>query len=116
MSLDEMTRRLKRARLMQSNVTRFSRVEETSPVSLESGKKQQQVSPKKVREAVGFTDLYSSRFTAETKGKVIHIHGRGFGHGVGMCQWGARGMAEAGKNHLAILEHYYRGVRVKRIY
>jgi stage II sporulation protein D len=116
MSLDEMTKRLKRARLTKSNVTAFSRMEETSPVRLESGKQRQQLSPKRIREAVGFSELYSSRFTAETAGKTIHIHGRGFGHGVGMCQWGAKGMAEAGKDHYQILEHYYRGVRVKRIY
>jgi stage II sporulation protein D len=116
MSLEEMSERLERARLTRSKVTSFSRKEETSAVKLESGKKQQQVSPQEIRAAVGFSDLYSARFTAETKGKTIHIHGRGFGHGVGMCQWGARGMADAGKTHVQILAHYYRGVRVRRIY
>jgi SpoIID/LytB domain protein len=85
-------------------------------VRLDAGKKQSQVSPAKVREALGLTKLYSSRFTAETKGKTIHIHGRGFGHGVGMCQWGAKGMADSGKSYGQILAHYYRGVRLKRIY
>jgi stage II sporulation protein D len=116
MSLEEMSERLGRARLTHSPVTRFSREEETSAVKLESGKKRQQLSPQDVRAAVGFSDLYSSRFTAETEGKTIHIHGRGFGHGVGMCQWGARGMADAGKSYREILGHYYRGVLVKRIY
>ena len=37
------------------------------------------------------------------------LHGGGYGHGVGMCQHGAMGMAEAGKSHAQILRHYYRG-------
>ena len=106
---------LERAHLVRGKVTRFSRAEETSSVELEAGRKQQ-LSPTDIRAAVGFTDLYSSRFTAETKGKTIHIRGRGFGYGVGMCQWGAKGMADAGSDHREILGHYYRGVRVRRIY
>lgn len=35
--------------------------------------------------------------------------GRGWGHGVGMCQWGAKGQAEQGKDYREILEHYYPG-------
>ena len=44
------------------------------------------------------------------------VVGAGFGHGVGMCQWGARGQAERGLSHVEILKHYYRGAEVKRIY
>ncbi len=36
--------------------------------------------------------------------------GSGWGHGVGMSQWGARGMAERGHTFRDILLHYYRGV------
>lgn len=38
--------------------------------------------------------------------------GSGWGHGVGMSQWGARGMAAAGHNYEQILGHYYRGTSV----
>jgi SpoIID/LytB domain protein len=38
--------------------------------------------------------------------------GGGYGHGVGMSQWGARGMAAAGNNHAQILSHYYSGATV----
>jgi stage II sporulation protein D len=38
--------------------------------------------------------------------------GRGFGHGVGMSQWGAYGMALRGKSHAEILRHYYRGAEL----
>ena len=44
------------------------------------------------------------------------FEGRGSGHGAGLCQWGARIFAEQGKDYRAILEHYYPGTEVERIY
>ncbi len=44
------------------------------------------------------------------------LRGAGFGHGVGMCQTGAIGMAEAGHDYHAILRHYYNGAEVRRVY
>jgi stage II sporulation protein D len=41
--------------------------------------------------------------------------GRGFGHGVGMSQWGAQGMALGGANYEQILKHYYRGIALTNI-
>lgn len=40
------------------------------------------------------------------------FQGRGHGHGVGLCQWGARGMALAGKSAAEILHHYYPGAQI----
>lgn len=42
------------------------------------------------------------------------VLGAGFGHGVGLSQYGARGMAERGFSHARILAHYYRGTRLQR--
>lgn len=42
----------------------------------------------------------------------IVINGRGLGHGVGMSQWGAQGMAEQGKTFEQILRHYYTGINL----
>ncbi len=41
--------------------------------------------------------------------------GRGFGHGVGMSQWGAQGMALKGANYEQILKHYYQGIALTHI-
>ena len=41
--------------------------------------------------------------------------GKGFGHGVGMSQWGAQGMALNGANYEQILKHYYRGIALTNI-
>jgi stage II sporulation protein D len=44
------------------------------------------------------------------------FQGRGWGHGVGMCQWGSKGMADAGHSAADILRHYYPGATLQRIY
>lgn len=51
----------------------------------------------------------------ETDGKLIFTDGRGWGHGVGMCQCGAEGMAREGNNAEEILEHYYPGSKILKI-
>lgn len=45
-----------------------------------------------------------------------HFRGGGFGHGVGLCQHGAMGMALAGRDHQAILRHYYPGARLESLW
>lgn len=44
------------------------------------------------------------------------MKGRGWGHGVGMSQWGAKALAEQGYNYIQILKHYYQGVELKKVY
>jgi len=48
--------------------------------------------------------------------EVRFVDGRGYGHGVGMCQYGADGMARAGKNAVQILLYYYPGAHLERAY
>jgi SpoIID/LytB domain protein len=50
------------------------------------------------------------------KGTEIQFVGQGFGHGVGMCQFGAQSMARTGANSLLILRTYYPGAAVVRAY
>ena len=46
-------------------------------------------------------------------GFQLLVRGQGYGHGVGMSQWGAHGLAEQGADFRAILSHYYRGADVR---
>jgi len=46
---------------------------------------------------------------------IFQINGGGYGHGIGMCQWGAIGRARAGQNFRTILEIYYPGTTIGRI-
>jgi len=47
---------------------------------------------------------------------VLVFEGRGFGHGVGMSQYGAQGMAMRGRQARDILMHYYPGAVIERAY
>jgi stage II sporulation protein D len=67
----------------------------------------------KLREIVGYTKLPSTLFEIkDSENDRIVFSGKGSGHGVGLCQWGAKGMAEEGKNYREILEFYYPGATV----
>ena len=65
---------------------------------------------KEVREKL---NLKSSDFTWYRKGKDIVITTKGYGHGVGMSQYGANGMAKEGKTYKDILAHYYKDISIK---
>lgn len=54
-------------------------------------------------------------FASKKQGNGLFLKGRGWGHGVGMCQWGAKGMADAGMGYKNIISHYYQGIRLVKI-
>lgn len=59
--------------------------------------------------------LDSSDFTWTRANGVVTIETKGWGHGVGMSQYGADGMAKAGKTYDKIVEHYYQGIEIAGI-
>jgi stage II sporulation protein D len=70
-----------------------------------------------VRQRVGYTRLRSLDFeVAEAGGGDLHIAGRGFGHGAGLCQWGAKVLADQGQDYRGILRHYYPGTELQALY
>lgn len=71
------------------------------------------VSSAEMRTALASYGVYSPRFSIEVRGQRLFISGRGHGHGVGMCQWGARGLAQEGKTCEQILRHYYSGAKIE---
>jgi len=58
--------------------------------------------------------IRSTLFAMERMGSRIRFYGRGWGHGVGMCQWGAKGMAERGANYRQILQYYYPQTKIEK--
>ena len=69
-----------------------------------------------IRRALSETHLYSSAFDVEKKDDKFILHGKGWGHGVGLCQIGAAVMGELGYSYDEILLYYYRGADIKRLY
>ncbi|MCZ6542410.1 MAG: SpoIID/LytB domain-containing protein [Planctomycetota bacterium] len=60
--------------------------------------------------------LWSSHITVTFNGPTATLQGRGYGHGVGMCQYGAEALARSGQNHQAILAWYYPGAGLVQAY
>lgn len=60
------------------------------------------------------TILPSSFFKVSKEKDQWVIKGKGFGHGVGMCQMGVRARAQAGQSYVEILSHYYPGITLER--
>lgn len=64
------------------------------------------------REMRSIFNLNSTNFNFIQKGNEIEIVTTGYGHGVGMSQWGAEGMADEGYNYKEILKHYFTDVDI----
>lgn len=62
------------------------------------------------------TLIRSGDLEIEVKGLNVVIHGRGFGHGVGMCQFCAKAMAERGDTWQAMMVRFYPGAKIERAY
>jgi len=74
-----------------------------------------EISAKDFREAVGTKLIRSTNFTVSVKDGAARFDGVGWGHGVGLCQWGAYFMAKEGKSVQQILSYYYPGSRVEGV-
>ena len=67
---------------------------------------------KDFRQMLGPNELRSTRFESSIKWNKLMVKGSGWGHGAGMCQWGAYGMARKGKKADEILKYYYPGAEI----
>ena len=73
------------------------------------------VSGNELRRILGYDKLKSARFTVAFDDGTFTFSGRGAGHGVGMCQWGAKGMADKGYLYRQILGFYYPGLFIRNM-
>lgn len=73
-----------------------------------------EVSAPSLRLAIGSEKMRSTLLdSVSLEGDKLHMQGRGFGHGVGMSQWGAWIMAQRGKTAQEIITYYFKGVNIK---
>lgn len=68
------------------------------------------------RERLGYGKLKSLQFQLAPSSSGWAITGTGFGHGAGLCQWGAKVLADQGKDFKQILAHYYPGTELQLLY
>jgi stage II sporulation protein D len=65
------------------------------------------------RSLVGYSKVKSTKFEVEKVTERFVFRGKGFGHGVGLCQWGSRNLAMNKKSYSEILRHYYPQAEVR---
>ncbi|HEY9679415.1 MAG TPA: SpoIID/LytB domain-containing protein [Drouetiella sp.] len=68
----------------------------------------------KLGQKFGWDKAPGLRFKLRAKGDNVEVESTGAGHGVGMCQWGAAGMAKQGKTYDQILRYYFPGTTLQR--
>jgi stage II sporulation protein D len=100
-------------RIGQIPLANSPRVDEVVVVT---DKGEHRIKATQLRRMIGYKRLKSTWFNVGIEGNRIVFAGRGFGHGVGLCQWGAKGMADAGYTYKDILKHYYSDAEIGRMY
>ena len=73
----------------------------------------------RIRSALGLREQFfiiERSFDEAGRVKTFTLRGRGWGHGVGMCQVGAYGLARAGLSYEKILKSYYTGISLTKMY
>ena len=66
-----------------------------------------------LRKLLGYKELPSTHFSIIKNDTEVIFNGKGYGHGVGLSQWGALEMAKQGKSYREILAHYYPGTIIR---
>jgi stage II sporulation protein D len=85
-------------------------------VRLETDAGDRTLTAAELRQILGYTALPSLAFDVSVERKTAVFRGRGNGHGVGLCQWGARARALRGETYRAILAWYYPGADIRKMY
>lgn len=109
-SLPEIARRLRVQGLRKIEVAERSSSKRVKWVRLYLKSGVREIKGDEFRRFVGVTEIKSTYFALKQQGQKVFISGRGYGHGVGLCQWGSRFMAEnQGMDYRRILQHYFPG-------
>ena len=91
-------------------------LESGGPVEVASAAEDEDNAPVATGDDRAIRGIISQYMMTDSSGHVLKLSGRGSGHGVGMCQWGARQLAIAGKTYQEILRYYYSGIELRRAY
>lgn len=89
---------------------------ENSLLRLYDGDKLKNVKKSRLRVKLGFKKAKSNNFKISKDKKGLFLKGAGYGHGVGLCQYGAYEMAKQGFSYKQILKHYFPNHRLRSIY
>jgi stage II sporulation protein D len=104
------------AGLLEIRTGKKNRSGRVTDLILISAKGRLTISAVNFRKIIGYTVIKSTNFEARIAGDDAVFTGIGYGHGVGLCQWGAKQRAGDGFDYREILSYYYPGTRLGRVY
>jgi len=90
-----------------------------SRIMIKGTESEAEVSGLRIRRVLGLRETYfviDREYDETGRVKNFIFNGKGWGHGVGLCQVGAFGMARAGADYKEILKKYYHGIHLKNLY
>jgi stage II sporulation protein D len=88
---------------------------EVPEFEVRDGKRSHRISAATLRRLLPSGKVYSPFFSITEKFDKLQFSGRGHGHAAGLCQWGARGQALAGKSAYDIVRYYYTGAKLVQL-
>ena len=120
LSRDAFQQRATNSHNSEKKTTSIRSVRQTSPpgagvisrFELDAGKDRRSVSGIELRDRLPPGTLHSPHFQIKLEKDRVVFDGRGHGHGVGFCQWGAKGQADAGRTGAEIIRHYFTGTEL----
>ena len=84
-------------------------------VSISDGNRKVEMTSNEFRKKLGYSNLFSTIFESQDLGDSLVFNGNGAGHGVGLSQWGAYGLAVKNKKYDQILKYYYTGIKIEEL-
>lgn len=90
-------------------ITSYTSTGRVKEVTVEAESDRPVVKATDLRKLLGWARLPSTNFTVKVSGNLVIFEGKGYGHGVGLCQWSALQMARDGKTYKEILSFFYPG-------
>jgi stage II sporulation protein D len=82
-------------------------------VAFESEAGEKVIKATELRKLLGWSRLPSTDFTYTVNGDIVVFEGKGYGHGVGLCQWSALQMAKEGRTYREILSYFYTNTELR---
>lgn len=102
--------------IKEAEILSYTSTGRIKEIKFTNGKDSKIIKATDLRRLLKWTPLPSTMITSmKVEDDGVVFEGRGFGHGVGMCQWCAFQMAQEGKNYREILEYFYPGTKLTKI-
>jgi stage II sporulation protein D len=111
--LDEIAKAVAIAGIQDISIKTYTSTNRVRQLSIKTDSGDTTMNATDFRKALGWSRLPSTNFTFTRIDNAIIFQGSGYGHGVGLCQWGMLKMAREGKNYREILSFFYPGTAIQ---